>query len=80
MDATSHDPQLTAAAVSGLWLGPMVVAALHLPFVDAVALRFALEAGYFARPAIGLDQSGGERIALRGPWISLGVGAALGLR
>jgi hypothetical protein len=77
--ATAHDPAITADSLTGIWLGPMAAASLHLPFVDAVALRFALEAGYFARPAVGRDQLGAERLALRGPWLSLGVGIALGL-
>jgi hypothetical protein len=77
--ATSHDPRTTGDSLSGIWLGPMAAASLHLPFVDAVALRFALEAGYFARPTIGRDQLGAERFALRGPWLSLGAGIALGL-
>jgi hypothetical protein len=79
LSATSHDPNLIATDVLGLWLGPMAVASLRLPFSAAIALRFALEAGYFARPAVGLDASGGERIALRGAWLSLGAGIMLGL-
>lgn len=79
LTATSHDPDVAAADVLGLWLGPMAVASLHLPLSPGLAVRFALEGGYFARPAIGFDQAGNERIALRGPWLSLGAGLALGL-
>lgn len=77
--ASAAREDLTAEDFSGFWLGPMALAALHLPFSDAVALRFAIEAGYVARNVVGRDQLGAERLALRGPWLTLALGFALGL-
>ena len=59
------------------WLGPALMAALHVPLAAPMLLRVSLETGYIARPVVGFDEEGVDRLALRGPWFSLALGLAL---
>jgi hypothetical protein len=70
---------LDAGSVGELWLGPFAGASLLLPLARATNVRLALEAGYVARPVVGLDQRGQDLLALRGPWLSAELGLALEL-
>jgi len=79
MAGSSSSDAIAADQLSGVWLGPALLAALRLPIGGPSALRIALEGGYVARPVVGLDERGVERMALRGPWLSASVGLALGL-
>jgi len=38
-----------------------------------------IEAGYVARPVVGLDERAQERMALRGAWLTVALGVALRL-
>jgi len=77
MTASSRSAALAADDLAGVWLGPAALAALSLPLAGATALRFAFEAGYFARSVVGSDERGEERMALRGAWLSASLGLAL---
>jgi hypothetical protein len=79
MTGSSKSAALAADDLSGVWLGPALLAALQLPLAGPSALRVALEGGYVVRSVVGLDEQGAERMALRGPWLSASVGLALGL-
>jgi hypothetical protein len=77
MTASSSSAGVTAKDLDGVWLGPALMAALQVPLAAATLLRFAIEGGYVAKPIIGLDEDGADRLALRGPWLSVGLGLAL---
>jgi hypothetical protein len=79
MTGSSSNDAVAADQLSGVWLGPALLAALQLPLAGPSALRLALEGGYVARPVVGLDERGAERMVLRGPWLSASVGFALEL-
>ena len=77
MIGRSSSAALAADDLSGIWLGPALLAALQLPLAGWSALRIAVEGGYIARPVVGLDEQGAERMALRGVWLSASLGLAL---
>ena len=54
-----------------------LMAALQLPLATPTLLRITIEGGYVARPIVGFDEDGVDRLALRGPWLSLALGLAL---
>jgi hypothetical protein len=77
MTTSAPDAGLDARDLSGIWLGPALMAALHLPLAAPTLLRLAVEGGYVAKPIVGFDEDGADRLALRGPWLTLGLGLAL---
>lgn len=77
MSAASRSARLAALSFDGVWLAPAARIALQLPLAGPTALRCALEAGYYVRSVVGLDEAGDERLALRGPWLALSLGLAL---
>jgi hypothetical protein len=77
MTASASSAGVAARDLDGLWLGPALMAALQVPLVAPTSLRLAIEGGYVAKPIIGFDEDGGDRLALRGLWLSLGLGLAL---
>lgn len=76
LSATAGRQGVEGDELSGVWLGPAALAALELPLAGWSALRIALEAGHVARPVVGLDERAGERMALRGIWLTASAGFA----
>jgi len=76
---TTHSPAdgLAAKDLAAVWLGPALTTALQAPLTGPLLLRAGLEVGYVARPVVGFDEDRADRLALRGPWLSLGLGVAL---
>jgi hypothetical protein len=79
LSARAERADLSGDELTGLWLGPMAVAAAELTVLGTGALRLAVEAGYVARPVRGLDQHDRDLFGLHGPWLSATLGVALGL-
>ncbi len=79
LSASAQRSSLQGDQLSAFWLGPALFAALQLPVAraSATALRVAIEAGYVARPVVGLDERAQERMALRGAWLTVALGVAL---
>jgi len=77
MTASSLSAGIEGVTHSGVWLGPAALAALHVPVLGVTALRFAFEAGYFARSVVGLDERAADQLAFRGVWLSTSIGLAL---
>jgi hypothetical protein len=77
LSADSNRAGIEARDVSEFWIGPAAIAALQLPLLGTTGLRIALEAGAIARPIVGTDQDGDERLALRGFWASASAGFVL---
>jgi hypothetical protein len=78
--ARAQRGDLAGDELSGFWLGPAALSALELAVLGSGSLRLGLEAGYVARGVIGVDERGQELLALRGAWVSAGLGFALHLR
>lgn len=75
--ADAQRPQLIGDTFSGLWFGPLALAALDVDVARPGSLRIELEAGYVARGVAGQDTHAQTLLAMRGLWIS--ALAAVGL-
>ncbi len=69
--------ELRGEALSGVWFGPLIGAAVQYRFTTWAAARAALELGYVARPVRGLDEQSRRLLELEGAWASASLGAAL---
>ena len=69
--------ELRGEALSGVWFGPLIGAAVQYRFTTWAAARAAFELGYVARPVRGLDEQSRRLLELDGAWASASLGAAL---
>jgi hypothetical protein len=79
LSARAERADLSGDELTGVWLGPMALAAAELRLLGTGALRLAVEAGYVVRPVRGLDQHDADLFGLRGGWLSTTLGVALGV-
>jgi hypothetical protein len=75
--ADAQRPQLVGDTFSGLWFGPVALAALDMDVLRPGSLRIAVETGYVVRGVAGQDAHAQTLLAMRGLWISALAAVAL---